>query len=446
MRLACPGAPDLTYCTNIHPGETLSEVRAALATFVPAVKARVCPEAPFAVGLRLSARAATELLAPGEVERFRALLEEHALHVPTINGFPHGAFHGVAVKEAVYQPDWRDRARLDYSNNLADILAALLPEGGPRTGSISTVPGAFRPLVKGPLDVKHMAGNLLAHAAHLHALRERTGKTITLALEPEPFCHLETAAEAVAFFEEHLFTSAATRFFAGLAGVSPAVAEAAIRRHLGVCYDACHGAVLHEDPVAALGAFRRAGIGVGKLQISAGLEIDFAAAGEGESARRALLDALRPFAEGVYLHQVVTREGHASEAPARDAGVTGKRQREDPPRGGALAMITGARSEGGLLRILDLPEAIAAAEGDLGGLGVWRVHFHVPVFAEVLGPFRSTQPFLRELLAVVKGQAITETLEVETYTWDVLPPEHRMHDVDQAIAREIAWVRERLSP
>lgn len=190
MRLGCAGKPHLTYCTNIHPGESWAEVFSALDAFVLAVKAEVSPEAPFAVGLRLSARAATELLAPQELGRFRAFLAEHALYVPTINGFPHGAFHGVAVKEAVYLPDWRDPARLAYTCDLADILAALLPEDG--TGSISTVPGAFRPAIQGPPDVERMASHLRKHAAHLHALRERTGKTLSLALEPEPFCYAST--------------------------------------------------------------------------------------------------------------------------------------------------------------------------------------------------------------------------------------------------------------
>src|SRR4029077_11924812 len=86
MRLGCAGQPSLTYCTNIHPGESWAEVFSALDAFVPAVKARVCPDAPFAVGLRLSARAATELLVPGELGRLRAFLAARSLYVPTING------------------------------------------------------------------------------------------------------------------------------------------------------------------------------------------------------------------------------------------------------------------------------------------------------------------------------------------------------------------------
>lgn len=408
MRLRCAGAPLLTYCTNIHPGESWAEVRANLERYVPAVKRRVSPEAPFAVGLRLSARAVEELLAPGEIERLRAFLAENDLSVPTLNGFPHGVFHGTAVKEAVYRPDWLEPARLSYSNMLADVLAALLPEGG--RGTVSTVPGAFRPRVAaaGAGAAERMAESLVAHAAHLHDLRERTGKTVLLALEPEPFCHLETAADAVAFFEEHLFSRAAATLFASTSGAALSAAEEALRRHLGVCYDACHGAVELEDPAAALGALGRAGITVGKIQVSAGLEVDFEA-----GDRRALLGALRPFAEGVYFHQVV------------------------------------ARTAWGIESTLDLPEAIAAAASDpvlLDRLLTWRIHFHVPIFREALGPFRSTQPFLRDLLAIVVDRAVCDVLEVETYTWDVLPAEHRIGAIDEAIARELLWARGRLEP
>jgi hypothetical protein len=408
MKLDCAGAPHLTYCTNIHPGETWEEVRWNLVEHVCAVKAKVSPSAVFAVGLRLSARAAAELCAPGEIDRLRSFLVEHELYVPTINGFPHGVFHGTVVKEAVYLPDWRDPARLAYSDRLAEILAAILPGDGALEGTVSTVPGAFRPLVATPADEALIAESLLRHAAHLHRLRERTGKTIALALEPEPFCHLETIADAIVFFEAHLLTRAATARFADLTGTSPRGAEEGLRRHLRVCLDACHEAVQYEDAAGALDALARAGIAVGKVQLSTGLEVDFAAAGESVKDRLALLDALRPFAEGVYLHQVVAREA------------------------------------GALRRTLDLPEAIALAERDPLRLEAWRIHFHVPVFREALGPFRNTQPFLRELLAILRVRAVAPHLEVETYTWDVLPAEHRREAIDDAIARELTWVRGRL--
>ena len=203
------GDAHLTYCTNIHPGETWEEVAHALRVHLPAVKAKLCPDQDFGVGLRLSAAAAQDLSAPSAFDELQDILASGGLYVFTINGFPYGTFHGTRVKEEVYQPDWRTAERLAYSNQLADLLVRMLPKGGDIDGSISTVPGGFKPDVDGPDTIKAMADNLLAHAAHLVAIRRDTGRTIALALEPEPCCLLETTQGAVDFFKAHLYNAAA---------------------------------------------------------------------------------------------------------------------------------------------------------------------------------------------------------------------------------------------
>lgn len=401
MKLDTPGQPHLTYCTNIHPGETWEEVRASLARYLPAVRARVAPGRRFGVGLRLSAQAAEALSREEAFEELRALLASQQLYVHTLNGFPYGRFHGAPVKEGVYLPDWLDEQRLDYSNRLASLLAALLPADEPGLeGCISTVPGAFRARVAGATEVARMVERLLRHAALLHRLAERRGRVIVLALEPEPCCYLETSAEAVRFFEDHLYAPAARARFAALAGVPLAQSEPLLRRHLGVCVDVCHAAVEFEDAGASLEALRAAGIRIGKIQLSAGLRVPV---GGGREAR------LRAFADPVYLHQVVER------------------------RNGAYR------------RFLDLPQALEALAQEPAGAREWRVHFHVPLFLRELGPFGNTQEQLEATLARLRSRAYTQHLEVETYTWDVLPPEYRRDDIVTSIARELNWVLERVS-
>jgi sugar phosphate isomerase/epimerase len=402
VKLAAPGSPHLTYCTNIHAGETWAEVRANLERYVLAVKQRVAPGRPFGVGLRLSNEAAEALARPEALAEFRQFLDTNGLYVFTINGFPYGVFHGRRVKEDVYLPDWLDDARLAYTDRLADLLAELLPATPGLEGSVSTAPGAFKARVTGAGDVTRMAEQLLRHAATLHGIRERTGKLLSLAIEPEPACYMETIAETVRFFQGHLFAAGAVGTFARLTGLGRGESEAALRRHLGVCFDACHMAVEFEEAAAGLAALRAAGIRVGKIQISAGLSVAL------DPGDRALMDALQPFAEGVYLHQVVER------------------------RNGALT------------RFVDLPDALAT----LGASGreprEWRIHFHVPLFREDLGRFTSTQGYLREVLELVRRDAHSPHLEVETYTWDVLPEEYRREDIVTAVARELQWVLDRL--
>jgi hypothetical protein len=121
----------------------------------------------------------------------------------------------------------------------------------------------------------------------------------------------------------------------------------------------------------------------------------------------ALADWLLRFDDGVYLHQVVQR--------------------------------TGDRFE----RFLDLPEALAAWRR-AGSQPEWRVHCHVPVFMAEAGLAATTQPFLAEILELHETRPISSHLEVETYTWDVLPPALRDVDVATAIARELVWCRDRI--
>ncbi len=351
----------LTYCTNIHPGESWDEVRHNLEQHVVAVKQRVCPEEPFGVGLRLSERAASEL----DPIALRRWLDDRGLYVFTINGFPYGPFHGTPVKEQVYRPDWHEPERVAYTDRLADILVELVPDGV--TGTISTVPGCFQDRGGDPTVI---VDNLARCAAHLATLEHRTGKQLMIALEPEPCCVIETLAQAVAFFEDHALD----------------------RRYLGICLDACHAAVEFEQLDSALAAIRAANITIAKVQLGCGLRV-----APVDDAARA---ELARFAEGVYLHQVVGRRG------------------------------------GELVRFVDLPQALA----DPRELDEWRVHFHVPVFRSSFGVLGSTQRELGALLAEHRRSSISAHLEVETYTWDVLPEEFRAEPIVDAVTRELRWV------
>jgi hypothetical protein len=404
MDLSLTGAASghLTYCSNIHAAEHWPDVARGLAEHLPAIKARLCPGAPMGVGIRLAASASGSLDDPACMAELESLLGDD-FYIFTINGFPYGAFHGQRVKDGAYEPDWSREERLRYTDRLATQLTRWLPEG--MTGSVSTVPLSYKPWLTRHADpAAHMAKmveHLIAHVAHLCDLQESAGKTIVLALEPEPFCVLETIDETVAFYQEQLFAAPAVARLAALTGRSAADCEQALRTHLGVCYDVCHAAVEFEDPGGSIEALRGAGIGIAKLQLSSALRVS--------SADEASLRALEPFNEPVYLHQTMAR----------------------PP---------GTTTQAELLRYADLDEAFADREHNLGA--EWRSHFHVPIFLEHMQHFATTQAFLREILALHRAEPLSEHLEVETYTWDVLPPEYRELDLSSAIARELQWVRD----
>jgi sugar phosphate isomerase/epimerase len=385
----------LTYCLNVHPGETWPENFATLRTTILDVRDLVSPAAPFGLGLRLSAAAAASLGDPAQLAELIHFLNSENLYVFTVNGFPFGRFHGGPVKENVYAPDWRSPQRRDYTNRLAAILAALIPEHG--AGSISTVPCSWKPWIKSPADLDPVVDHLTDCIAHCAAIAERQGRNILLALEPEPGCLPETTSETIDFFNTRLFTQGAPLLAKKLRSTERG-AIALIRHHLGVCLDTCHAALQFEDPADSLRHYESEGIRVPKIQISSALRTN---------ASAAAIEALRPFAEPVYLHQV----------KARTAG-------------------------GEILSWTDLPQALA--ELPEATAEEVRVHFHVPLHFTASGPLSSTSSLLTpEFLTSITRDPLTH-LEIETYTWDVLPAPLRSTSIEQSIAAEFRWLKDQL--
>ena len=376
----------LGYCTNVHAGATLAAVKANLAQHACAVRERVCPGEPLGIGLWLPEDAAREIA--DDAAPFAEWLGAHGLDVFTFNGFPQGDFHDGVVKHAVYAPTWADEARLDYTLRLARILGAIVRAG--EAASISTLPLGWRPAMTGH-DVELAAHHLRTCAAALARLEAETGRLIHVDLEPEPGCVLDRSDDVVRFFRDHLL---------------PGGDEATIRRHVRVCHDVCHAAVMVESQDAALHAYAAAGIAVGKVQLSCALVAPFD--GLAPEERAAAWRELGAFHEPRYLHQttVVDRDG-----------------------------TTGAARE---RHFEDLPAAMAGG----AATGTWRVHFHVPVFLAEIGRLRTTQPELIECLAAVRGADVRQ-FEVETYAWDVLPAHLRIEPLAEGIARELSWVLER---
>jgi sugar phosphate isomerase/epimerase len=375
----------LAYCTNVHRGETWAETFAALERHTLAVRTAVCPNEPYAIGLRLSDAASRELIEPERLLEFQRWLDRHGCYVFTINGFPFGRFHGTRVKEQVYAPDWTAPSRLAYTNRLFDLLAVLVPDGV--AGSVSTLPGSFKEFIRSPDQEEAMRGNLWRCVEHIASLSARTGKDLHLGLEPEPLGFLENTRETKAFF-------------AKLVADHPE--DPRLLRHLGVNYDACHFAVEFEQPADALGALARQGIRLSKLHLSNALRLRPTA-----TARQRLAE----FQDEVYLHQVV-----------------------------------GRRADGSLSRYRDLDAALAAAGRDADFADEeWRVHFHIPLHAEPDGEFRNTSGDLTELLRLLgRSPALCQHLEMETYTWEVMPPAFRNRCVEDQIVAEYRWTLARL--
>lgn len=395
----------LSYCTNIHPGESWAEVEQTLKEYVPDVKKRVSPQQDFGLGLRLSNQASLELLEGDRLDRFKEWLAKEGLYVFTFNGFPYGGFHHQVVKDKVHQPDWTTSDRLDYTLRLFDILAALLPPG--IEGGISTSPLSYKLWFSTEAEKKAVfetaTPQLLQVVEHLYHIRQKTGKWLHLDIEPEPDGFLENTQEVVSYFQDWLIPIGVPHLQRKL-GLSAMQAQAAIKDHLQLCYDVCHFALAYEQPREVFSQLEAAGIRVGKIQISAALKSILPQANE----ERTLIGELyKPFEESTYLHQVVAR-----------------------------------KSDGSLNHYNDLPAALQDIQNPV--LQEWRTHFHVPVFESSYGSLQSTQEDIRKVLEILRHEAVSNHLEVETYTWEVLPQESRL-PLTESIVRELQWVQQDLS-
>ncbi len=376
----------LTYCTNVHPGETWEDAFQNLQLHLPAVKKEISPEQPFGVGMYLSDRASREILLNNQLNSFKNWLQKNDLYVFTMNGFPFGGFHSAVVKDKVYLPDWTSRERVEYTKRLFTILEQLLPEGA--EGSISTSPVSYKYWFNQPELIeavkKAAAANMKEVAAFLDALNSKTGKYLHLAIEPEPDCFLENTTETLDFFQRFLFDEKKEN----------------IQKLIGVCYDVCHFSVEYEEPEAALNALISNDIQIGKIQISAAMK---AVLPETPAQRKTVIEQFQRFDEPRYFHQTVKR-----------------------------------KKNGQLVRFRDLSEALKSDEPDDEE---WRTHFHVPLFEKLDKELQSTQDDVLKTLNFIKSRNITRHLEVETYTWDVLPPEMKT-SLAGSIVRELRWVKE----
>ncbi len=379
----------LTYCTNIHSGEHWEDIFSALKISVPRIKKKISPHNAFGVGLRLSDIASRELLFNSTLESFKDWLHENDLYVFTINGFVFGGFHNVVVKDNVHAPDWSTDARKDFTLRMFHILSQLLPAG--IDGGISTSPLSYRHWCKNENDVKNVfassANNIKIVANALHQIKKESGQVLHLDIEPEADGVIENTDEAIDFFKNYLLGED----------------EEIIREHIRICYDACHFAVGYELPDEAIQKFTNEGIQIGKVQISAALNVFLP---KEKDERKKLYEILLPFAESSYLHQTIEK-----------------------------------KSSGEFLHYQDLHQALENIFTT--DANEWRIHYHIPVFMQSYGTINSTQEDILALFYKQRMNKFTNHFEVETYTWEVLPPTERL-PLEESISRELEWTLQHL--
>jgi len=375
----------LAYCTNVHRGEGWSETFSNLKTNTLKVRQQVSPNKPYAVGLRLGNSAARELASEKNLNIFREWLEKENCHVSGINGFPYGAFHGQSVKESVFLPDWTDPSRLEYTQKLFEILAALNPPN--QQGTVSTLPGTFKKFNRTVSQIDELQKNILVCAEYLLRLRDRTGVTLKLAVEPEPLGHFENTQQTVDFFDKLRAQETTTSL---------------VDNFLGVCYDTCHFALQYEEAAQSVEKLNANGAPILKYHLSSALRL---------KPTDVALSRLATMQEPTYLHQCI-----------------------------------GQGQDGELTYFKDIPDALLDINA-LKKFNELRVHFHLPLHSSPIEKdFFKTTDFLQKVLSVIMKQpGRVRELEIETYTWEVLPQALRSLDVTDQVVAEYRWVLNELN-
>ena len=393
------GLGHLTYSTLVHQTDNWDQLWKSVNTYLPAVKARIAPGQKFGVCLRTSAPSAELLSAePSKRADLKKFFDDNDLYLYTANAFVYGVFKKQVIKEDVYEPDWQTAERREYTKQVASLLAELAPDG--INPSIQSAPLGFKPKVTGEHVVEEYTTNVIDVVAHLVGLTKKTGKIVTLGLEPEPRCYLETTDETITYFKNHLFSGRTAQRLAKLTGLNEADAAKAMRDYTGVVFDIGHQSVGYEDIPASLQKLVDNGVQIVKLQEAASMHIP--------NVTQKVVDALQTFAKTIYLSQ------------------------------------TCQMKDGKTTWFLNLEDAFEAFQKDPGPRE-WRTHFHVPVFLTDLGGgFGTTRFALEQALAFHKKTPLSTHLEIETYTWDVLPDHLKTGDIVEYVCREIEWVKGQL--
>ena len=376
----------LAYCTNIHRGRDWVETFNSLKENVLRVRDKVSQNKPYAIGLRLGDLASRQLCQPDKLEDFKLWLRANNCYVFTINGFPYGEFHGIRVKEDVYSPDWTTDERVEYTKRLFLILSEIAPSDS--GGSVSTVPCSYKEFITSNDQVIKMRENLWKVIDYINDLSERSGKDLHLGLEPEPLCYLETSDEMIKFYHEMR---------------SHRPDDTTLSRRLGVNYDTCHLAVEYEEAVEAIEALVSEGIRISKFHFSSAMKV---------SPTPQVIQCLAPYSDDIYFHQVIART-----------------------------------INGGFRSYRDLSDAIDQSNnGQVKDEAEWRIHYHLPLHCLPTELFDTT---IDQLLKVIEylGQkpAVCSHIEIETYTWEVLPKNMRQRDVIDQIVDEYNWTLKKLA-
>ena len=233
------------WCTNILPTRSAKDLASAL----HALSTHLPQGVPIGLWLPDTLIGDDPV---ASIQPIRKMLDQIGSPVLGLNAFPQHDFHAARVKDDVYRPSWAAPDRADYTIRAAKALVALR-EGDSTDDELglTTVPIGW---TAHAIDLKAAAEHLNETCRHLQRIGQQAGRTVFLAIEPEPGCILSTAHDVSQFVATH--------------DLEWACRDGVLR----ACLDACHLAVENESPQAALESLSSVDMSIGRIQVSSAIE------------------------------------------------------------------------------------------------------------------------------------------------------------------------------
>jgi hypothetical protein len=379
---------DLSYCTNIHFGESWEEVFYILKFHSRKLRNAFLKMDQFGIGLRLSNSSIINLSKSSFFFDFLFWLKINNFYIKSVNGFPYSFFGSNYIKDNVYLPDWSNFKRYIYSRRIIILFSNFLNKNN--FGGISTLPLSYKYFfcnysynnlyIK---SIKYLYSLLIL----LNDIYVNNKIFIHLDIEPEPDCVVSNTLDYINFFKKWLLDRIILYFLKKKIHMF-------ILNYFRICFDICHSSVEFESICQSFNSIFLFNIKFGKFQISSSLKIDKM------NFYNSYVFSYLP--ETPYIHQVYGKTFYDNIITYKDIS---------------------------LAHILLYKKKIVE----------YRIHYHVPIFFDKYEIFESTQQYIIEFFKLLKKRNAFYIFEIETYTFDILPCYLKLN-ILYSLKREYDWV------
>ncbi|HFL8824107.1 MAG TPA: metabolite traffic protein EboE [Candidatus Azoamicus sp. OHIO1] len=388
---------NLTYCLNVFKSKNWEETLYNIKIFVSNIK-KTYPNKEIGIGLCISNSISKELIKKRNLLDLIILIKNENIYIPSINGFVYKKFHQKSIKDKIYIPEWTSNSRILYTKLLIKILKELLPKNV--NGSITTLPISYKPWInkKNKTYIFYKSSiNISKIIDILININKKYKKLIHLDIEPEPNCLIENSKEIVRFYKLWLLPIGSD-YLRNKYNIEKKIAIALIKDHIKICYDICHFSTNFEKTTTIIKLLTKEKIKIGRIQISSAIKIKTP---KKKEKFKKIINKISHLSYSPFLHQTVEKNNNQ------------------------------------IKKFIDIKYAIKTIKKNKKS--EWRIHCHLPIYLKKYSILETTNKDTKSVLKNLINNKITNHIEIETYTYNVISPNS---DIMASIIKEYNWVIE----